>query len=204
MAGKLRVPRSRGALTGVMLILLGAWGALIPLVGPYFHYAYTPANAWTYSTGRLWLEILPGLGAALGGAVLVASTWRPVAIVGAWFAAICGAWFAIGTALTPLWTRPDLAGLPVGGTVDRAIEQLGFFTGLGSALIFLAAAAIGRLSVTGAVSPTVSASIGTGTAPASRKPLSLAPLRRVVSGKKPAAASAERSEHTAEPAGISS
>ena len=42
MAGTLRVRRSRGALSGLLLVLLGIWGALIPFVGPYFHYAYTP------------------------------------------------------------------------------------------------------------------------------------------------------------------
>jgi len=52
MAGKLRVPRSRGAMTGLLLVLLGAWGGLIAFIGPYFHYAYTPDSAWTYTSGR--------------------------------------------------------------------------------------------------------------------------------------------------------
>ena len=60
MNGMLRVPRSRGALSGVLLVLLGAWGALVPFIGPYFHFAYTPDSGWTYTQGRLWLEILPG------------------------------------------------------------------------------------------------------------------------------------------------
>ena len=51
----LRVPRSRGALSGALLVLLGIWGGLIAFVGPYFHYAYTPATAWTYTNGRLWV-----------------------------------------------------------------------------------------------------------------------------------------------------
>ena len=54
MAGMLRVPRSRGALSGVLLVLLGAWGALVAFVGPYFHYAFTPDRAWAYTSGRLW------------------------------------------------------------------------------------------------------------------------------------------------------
>ena len=55
MAGMLRVPRSRGALSGALLVLLGLWGGLIAFVGPYFHFAYTPGTAWTYTSGRLWL-----------------------------------------------------------------------------------------------------------------------------------------------------
>ena len=38
MAGMLQMRRSRGAFSGFLLILLGLWGALIPFVGPYFHY----------------------------------------------------------------------------------------------------------------------------------------------------------------------
>ena len=53
MTRMLQVPRSRGAVSGLLLVLLGLWGALIPLVGPYFHYAYTPTSAWTLTTGRV-------------------------------------------------------------------------------------------------------------------------------------------------------
>jgi len=63
----LQMRRSRGAFSGFLLMLLGLWGALIPFVGPYFDYAYTPDKAWTYNTGRLWLEILPGAAVFLGG-----------------------------------------------------------------------------------------------------------------------------------------
>jgi hypothetical protein len=152
MAGMLVVPRSRGALSGVLLILLGAWGSLIAFVGPYFHYAYTPATAWTYTSGRLWLEILPGVGAVLGGLMVLISGYRPVAAFGAWLAALSGAWFALGGVLSPLWARSGgpVAGTPVGGTVMRVVEQVGFFTGLGVVILFLAALAWGRFSVIGA------------------------------------------------------
>ena len=71
MAGMLQMRRSRGAASGFLLVLLGAWGALIPFIGPYFHYAYTPDTAWTYTTARLWLEILPGAAVFLGGILLM-------------------------------------------------------------------------------------------------------------------------------------
>ena len=45
--GRLQMPRSRGAASGFLLILLGAWGALIPFVGPYFDFAFTPDTEWT-------------------------------------------------------------------------------------------------------------------------------------------------------------
>ena len=70
-----------------LIVLLGIWAGLVPFVGPYFHYAYTPNSAWTYTTGRFWLEILPGVGAMLGGLIVLVSSNRPFAIFGAWLAA---------------------------------------------------------------------------------------------------------------------
>ena len=150
MNGMLRVPRTRGVLSGLLLVLLGAWGALVPFVGPYFHYAYTPDTAWFYTSGRFWLEILPGAGAMLGGLIVLASAYRPVAHFGAWLAAVSGAWFALGSILGPTWSGIRMnPGTPVGGATMRALEQIGFFTGLGVAIAVVAAMALGRFSVVG-------------------------------------------------------
>jgi hypothetical protein len=149
MAGILRVPRSRGALSGVLLILLGAWGALVPLVGPYFHYAYTPDRTWFLTSGRIWLEIAPGVATVIGGLIVLITRLRPVAMFGAWLAALGGAWFVVGITLSPVWTKGAVSaiGTPASGTVARAAEQIGFFAGLGVVIVFLAAVVIGRLSV---------------------------------------------------------
>ena len=151
MTGMLRVPRSRGALSGVLLVLLGAWGALIPFAGPNFHFAYTPDTAWTYTSGRLWLEVLPGAATVLGGLIVLMSRIRPVAMLGAWLAALSGGWFVVGGVLGVLWLNGGgtAVGTPVGGTVARAVEQIGFFSGLGVVIVFLAALALGRFSVVG-------------------------------------------------------
>jgi hypothetical protein len=144
----LRVPRSRGALSGVLLILLGAWGALVPFIGPSFHYAFTPDRNWAYTSGRFWLEILPGAAVVIGGLILLASSYRPVALFGGWLAVLGGAWFAVGNVLAPAWHGGTVsAGTPVGSTLTRAVEQIGFFTGLGIVIVLFAAMALGRLSV---------------------------------------------------------
>jgi len=146
----MRVPRTRGAVSGLVLVLLGVWGALIPLVGPYFHYAYTPDTAWTFTSGRTWLEIVPGAATVLGGIVLLVSASRPVAMAGAGLAAVAGAWFALGTVLSPIWPAASSLnpGTPAGTTVlIRQLEHLGFFTGLGVVIVFVAALALGRLMV---------------------------------------------------------
>jgi hypothetical protein len=148
MNGMLRVRRSRGVLSGLLLVLLGIWGALIPFIGPYFHYAYTPDKAWTYTTGRLWLDILPGAAAFLGGLIVLTSSYRPTAHFGAWLAALSGAWFVLGSLVGPVWIGMHMApGTPVGDATKRTLEQIGFFTGLGVVIVLLAAMAIGRFSV---------------------------------------------------------
>jgi len=147
MAGMLQMRRSRGAASGFLLVLLGAWGALIPFIGPYFHYAYTPDTAWTYSTARLWLEILPGAAVFLGGILLIIATGRHIALFGALLAAAAGAWFTLGPILSPLWNNHvPLGGSPVGTTeFIRIMEQLGFYSALGLVIVFIAAAAFGRI-----------------------------------------------------------
>jgi large conductance mechanosensitive channel len=140
MAGLLRVPRSRGALSGVVLVALGALAALIPFLGPW---AYTPA--------RLWLQIVPGVAAAAGGLILLGSANRAFAAIGAWLAALAGAWFIIGPTLSRLWVSSGFPqiGSPVGGRLGRAVGLIGFFTGLGLVIVFFAALALGRLAVVG-------------------------------------------------------
>ena len=150
MTGMLRIPRSRGALSGLLLVLLGAWGALIPFIGPDFHYAYTPDKAWVYNSGRLWLEILPGAAALLGGLIVLLAGTRLMALFGGWLAAMSGAWFVVGKPLSVLWTTGGTGGHPVGSVHLQTVEQIGFFTGLGVAIVFFAALALGRFTVIGA------------------------------------------------------
>ena len=144
----LQMRRSRGAFSGFLLMLLGLWGALIPFVGPYFHYAYTPDKAWTYNTGRLWLELLPGAAEFVGGFLLMIARGRHIALFGALLAAAAGAWFTLGTVLSPLWNHHvPMGGSPASASVYmRIMEQLGFFTALGVVIVFVAAAALGRIS----------------------------------------------------------
>jgi hypothetical protein len=157
MTAMMRVPRTRGVGSGVLLILLGAWGALIPFVGPYFHFAYTPDTAWTWTWGRFLLAIVPGVATALGGLILMISAFRPVAMFGAALAAAGGAWFAVGHLLGPVWSNaaggvPSALnpGLPTGGPLHMVAENLAFFTALGVVIVFFAAVALGRLLVVGA------------------------------------------------------
>ena len=150
MAGMLRVPRSRGAISGLLLLLLGIWGGLVPFVGPYFHYAYSPDRAWAFTSGRLWLEILPGISTVLGGLIVLASANRAIAAFGACLAALGGAWFAVGRTFSA-WPATHLSrvGAAAGNVFMHTVEEIGFFSGLGVVIVFIAAFALGRLTIVG-------------------------------------------------------
>lgn len=141
------VSRSRGAISGILLVLLGAWGAIAPFVGSYFNFTYTPDTAWHWTAARGWFQVLPGAVTFLGGLLLLFGRGRAITLLGAWLGILAGAWFVIGPPLSAELTLGHL-GVPVGtSSGQRAAETLGLFTGLGAVIIFLAAAAFGRLSV---------------------------------------------------------
>lgn len=167
----MRIRRTHGIFGGLLIALLGIWGGIIPFVGPYFHYAYTPDSAWTYTTGRLYLEILPGAGALLGGLILMAARSRHVALFGAMLAIASGAWFALGNIFAPLWTVANPAGGPAStGTVMRILEQIGFFSGLGIVIVLIAATVAGRITAVPGV-PAVVDDRPTVPVPTSREPV---------------------------------
>lgn len=158
MAVVARVPRSRGGVSGVLLILIGAWGGLAPFIGPYFRFAYTPDKAWAYTSGRLWLSIVPGAAALLGGLLVTAASHRAVGCFGAFIAALGGAWFIVGSPVIALAVKNGSIspGAPLTGSlgsfspVTRVfLEQFAFFTGIGVLILFLGALALGRFSVVG-------------------------------------------------------
>ena len=145
--GRLQMPRSRGAASGFLLILLGIWGALIPFVGPYFDFAFSPDQEWTWTTARGWLEVLPGAATVVGGLLLLGSRNRATAMFGGWLTVLAGAWFVVGRALAGPLGIGDV-GAPVAFTDNkRTVLELTYFYGLGALIIFLGAVALGRLSV---------------------------------------------------------
>ena len=164
----MRIRRTRGMFGGFLVALLGIWGGIIAFVGPYFQYAYTPDKAWTYTTGRLYLEILPGAGALLGGLIMMAARHRHAALFGSLLAIASGAWFALGNVFAPLWTVANPAGGPAStGTTMRILEQIGFFGGLGVVIVLLAAVVAGRVTAV----PSVSVVDTRPTVPVSREPV---------------------------------
>jgi hypothetical protein len=146
---RMRVPWTRGATSGALLLILGAWAALAPFIGPYLDFAYTPAadTAWYWTAARGWLEVAPGVAAFAGGLVLLGSTNRAVTIAGSRLGIAAGAWLIVGPSLTEVLNMTLGTPDPTLSTRRQALEALSFFYAVGALILFLAAAALGRLSV---------------------------------------------------------
>jgi hypothetical protein len=151
-----RIPRSRGGICGVLLILLGLWGGLAPFVGPYFHFGFMPDTTWHYDSGRLYFAVVPGAAALLGGLLIVATRNRGVGAFGGLLAALGGAWFiAGGGVVTHVLKKTISPGSPIltaSGAQDlRAyLETVALLTGVGILILFAGALAIGRFSMVAA------------------------------------------------------
>jgi hypothetical protein len=145
--GRMHIPRSRGAASGLLIMLLGIWGALAPFIGPYFDFSYSPEQPWVWTDARGWLEVLPGVVAVVGGLMLFNSRNRATAMLGSWLGVVAGAWFVVGRACAQALAIGDI-GVPAAATPAKTTAiELAFFSGVGALIVFLAGAALGRLSV---------------------------------------------------------
>ncbi|GAB3548335.1 hypothetical protein GCM10027444_14080 [Actinopolyspora lacussalsi] len=144
------VRRSRGVLSGVLLVLLGAWTGLIPFVGPYFGYGFGNTQPWSFTIDRLWMCVLPALAILFGGLLLVPTGNRFLASVASVLAMAGGVWLVIGPSLSRLWGTEGVAtpiGAPLGSPGMWVAAQLGFFFAVGALVVAVAATAFGRLTV---------------------------------------------------------
>ena len=146
----MRVSRTTGAVSGLAIVVLGIWGGLIPFIGPYFNFFFGPNTTWHYSVDRLWLNILPGAVAVLGGLMIIYAGHRANGGFGAWLALAAGAWFVVGPTVSILWRTTGLAtvsspiGAPFGGSHRQLLELVGYYYGVGVLIIGFAAFSLGR------------------------------------------------------------
>ena len=134
--------------SGCLLILLGAWGGLVPFIGPYFGYYYGPNKTWDYTSNWLWLSVLPAAAVFLGG--LIVLVLRRASALGAVLAVLGGVWFVVGApvlAVAKPGTAPGAPATAPGALFSPAtmhlLENIGFFSGLGVVIVFFAALALG-------------------------------------------------------------
>jgi len=135
---------------GVLLVALGAWGAVVPFVGPEFGYPFSAGSdigSWEWSATTWQLSLLPGFGAAYGGLILLGllGSVRVAPALGALIALASGAWFVLGSEFSRLWTTT-----PPDGTGSHWMviaTNAGYHEGLGLAIAALSAFALGLLAL---------------------------------------------------------
>ncbi len=148
-----RTPRSRGSLCGLALILLGGWAGVAPFAGPSFGFGFTPDRAWHATAGRLYLSALPGAIVLLAGLIITLTRSRSFGGFCAVVAAAAGAWLIAGAALIRLLPASQVASITTGNPMGTStsvhiLTQMAFFTGAGALIVFFAALALGRFSIT--------------------------------------------------------
>ncbi len=142
------VPRSRGSLSGLILILLGAWAGLAPFIGPSLHFGFTPDVAWKLTDGRLYLSALPGGVVLFTGLLIVGTRSRGFGGLCAFIAALAGGWLIVGGSVAAMLRLQLNVGASLRGSVQAAaLTYIVFFTGVGALIVFFAAIALGRFSI---------------------------------------------------------
>lgn len=156
---------------GAVVALIGLWGAAVPFVGPLFGFPM-PAGGhvapFTWSASHVELHLLPGLGAMVGGLLLLAARRRGFAIVGSALAVLGGAWFVLAPSASRAWLPAGGMGTATGGmsgpagmagmgashpsVVLQVITPLGYHYLTGVLIVCLASVAYGVLvSVAGRI-----------------------------------------------------
>jgi hypothetical protein len=145
------MPRSRGAATGILLVLLGVAAALAPLLGPEIGLTIGSKKTFDVTQDRLLLSILPGAAVAIGGLLLLLAANRPVAMFGGLLALAGGIWLIVGPLVSRLWEDSGgllgAAGRPAGDRTRQTLEVLTYFHGIGAIITALAGIALGRLAI---------------------------------------------------------
>jgi len=145
----MKVPRTRGAVSGLLIVILGAWAALVPLIGPYFDLSIGSDDTWTWSGDRFLFSVLPGIVAVIGGLMLMGTANRAGGGIGGWLALAAGAWLVVGQSLSLIWQDTPGYGTPFGSDETQAVALLAYFYATGTAIAAVASFARGRFSVRG-------------------------------------------------------
>jgi hypothetical protein len=135
---------------GLIILIAGIWGGLIPFLGPTFHFTLGPDVAWHWTTSRLWLSVLPAIAAILGGLILMGRGPRLSGRFGALLALAGGVWFVVGPDVSMLWNHGVSAqGVAHGHhAVTRMLEYLTLHSGLGVLITALAAYSLPGVTTT--------------------------------------------------------
>jgi hypothetical protein len=128
---------------GVVIAVLGAWAAVVALVGPSFSYGFETSSSWRFTAAHWELSIGPGL-LALAAGLLLASASVSRARLGAILGLVAGFWLTAGPFVFPLWASevtPHAA-----ADWKRMLLWLGWYVGIGALIASLSSLALGLLA----------------------------------------------------------
>jgi hypothetical protein len=132
-------------LVGLFTLLVGAWGACVPFVGPIFGYTADGTGSWDWTSAHAWLFLVPGAVAAVGGVFMMGggATRHGAAVrLGGLLAMVAGAWFVIGPIAWPVLQGASFySGY---STLHEFSYWIGYSLGPGVLLAWFGAYALGR------------------------------------------------------------
>jgi len=127
----------------VLLMALGAWVLLVPLVGPYFSFGFDTSSKWRFTSDHWLLSLAPGLALFAAGLLMTVRS-RAIGWLAGLVAVAAGVWLVIGPTLHATWSSHVLTPLP-GSEWKTAARWIADFYGPGALAIYLGAQAQGLL-----------------------------------------------------------
>jgi hypothetical protein len=129
---------------GILLMLLGAWVFLVPLVGPYFNFGFFTSSTWVFSGVHWEMMLGPGL-AIFAGGLLMTMPASPLSSTGGLLALLGSVWLLVGPSLHPIWS----------GQINQATQHaqwltsliwIGYFYGTGAIGVYMSGVLHGMLT----------------------------------------------------------
>jgi hypothetical protein len=137
------------ATVGLLTVLIGAWGGIVPFVGPLFGFGATGTPSWDWTLAHTLLWLVPGAVAVFMGLLMMTQApgvssgiARGAPWIIGFMAVLCGAWFAFGPIL---WPALESAHVPfvAAGPFHTALYWIGYSLGPGVILAMLGGCAMG-------------------------------------------------------------
>lgn len=143
------VPAAGLGTLGFLTLLVGAWGGIVPFVGPTFGFSADGTMAWYWNMPHALLWLAPGAAAVLAGAVMLGTLPRALAGLGRMgafgaglLAVLAGAWFVIGPEAWPVLVHSAGVFTPAHPLRELA-REVGYSFGPGVLLVAFGSMAMG-------------------------------------------------------------
>ena len=133
------LPATGLGMLGVLTLLVGAWGGIVPFVGPLFGFTADGSVAWYWNMPHALLWLAPGAAAVMAAAVMLGALprtglGRMSALWAGGLTVLAGAWFVIGPEAWPVMVRSAGVFAP-GGAMRSFLHMIGYSFGPGVLLI---------------------------------------------------------------------